>query len=252
LWGVVGLRLLVELEALGAYVYDLRYYHKVQGFVYSLLEGTPYGGLHDGRGYKFFCFSNIFPPKEVRRGDVRHFMISSPYEGLLNTFRDRLSKTEKMNVGELSFAVRDVSVLKPKVRPSCTLITATPIIVRIPKENYERYGVKPPRNYAYVYWRKMYPFNAFLKQLEDNLVKKYNDFYGSTLETSPIFEQFVFQKQVCNHVVIEGKEVRVFGSLWKFIFNYLSKEQQRILQFGLDVGFGEMNSLGFGFMNIVR
>jgi len=224
----------------------------LQGFVYSLLENTPYRDLHDCSGYKFFCFSNILPPKEITRGDVRHFLVSSPDDVLLNAFRDGLAKRERMNVGNMSFTVKGVSVLMPKVTPPCTLITATPIVVRIPKENYERYGVKPPKNYAYVYWRKMYPFNAFLKQLEDNLVKKYNDFYGSVPEPTPIFEQFMFEKQVCNHIIVEGKEVRVFGSLWKFIFNYLSKEQQRILQFGLDVGFGELNSLGFGFMNIVK
>ena len=246
------MRLLIELEALGDYVYDLRYYHKSQGFVYGLLEGTPYGGLHDGRGYKFFCFSNIFPPQDFKRGGIRHFMISSPNEELLDFFRDRLAKTERVNVGDMSFAVKGVSVLRPRMTRSCTLITATPIIVRIPRENYGRYGIKPPKDYAYLYWRKNYPFNAFVKQLEDNLVKKYNEFYGASLEPTPTFEQFIFQKQVCNHVIIGGREVRVFGSLWKFIFSYLSNEKQKILQFGLDVGFGELNSLGFGFMNIVN
>jgi len=242
----------VELEGLGDYAYDLRYYHKLQGFIYGLLEGTPYAGLHNGRGYKFFCFSNIFPPQDLRRGDIRHLMISSPDGGLLDAFRDRLDKTERMNVGDLSFAVKGVSVLRPRVARSCTLITATPIIVRIPRENYGRYGIKPPRDYAYLYWRKQYPFNAFVRQLEDNLIKKCNDFYGASVEPMPLFEQFVFQKQVCNHVIIGGKEVRVFGSLWKFTFNYLYKEQQNILQFGLDAGFGELNSLGFGFMNITK
>ncbi len=180
------MRLLVELEGLGDYAYDLRYYHKLQGFIYSLLEDTPYRGLHDGRGYKFFCFSNIFPPRDLKRGDVRHFMISSPDVRLLDAFRERLVKRERMNVGDLSFAVKGVSVLRPRVTRSCTLITATPIIVRIPRENYAQYGIEPPKDYAYLYWRKNYPFNAFIKQLEDNLIKKYNDFNSASLEPIPL------------------------------------------------------------------
>jgi len=42
------------------------------------------------------------------------------------------------------------------------------------------------------------------------------------------------------------------GSLWRFIFNYLSGEKRKIIQFGLDAGFGELNSLGFGFINLVK
>jgi CRISPR-associated endoribonuclease Cas6 len=53
-------------------------------------------------------------------------------------------------------------------------------------------------------------------------------------------------------VVFSGKGQGVFGSLWQFIFNYLSKKQQNILQLGLDAGFGERDSLGFGFVNVVR
>ncbi len=31
-----------------------------------MLDGTPYVKLHDKRGYKFFCFSNLFPPKGTK------------------------------------------------------------------------------------------------------------------------------------------------------------------------------------------
>ena len=92
-------------------------------------------------------------------------------------------------------------------------------------------------------FHKQYPFDAFTKQLEDNLFKKYNMFYGTLVETSPLSELFVFQKQVCNRVVTKRKGV---------IFNYLSREKDTIIQFGLDAGLGELNSPGFGFMNVVR
>ena len=250
------MRLLVELRALGDCAYDLMYFHKLQGFLYGLLRGSCYGGLHDRRGYKFFSFSNIFPPVDMQVGDVRRFLVASPDRGLIRVFKDQLcrisSEGSAVNIGEMSFVVEDVSVLKPRVGRSCVLATGTPVVVRVPKANYSRYGIKPPKDYPYVYWRKRYPFDAFIKQLEDNLFKKYNMFYGTTVESFPLFEQFVFQKQVCNHVVIKGREVKVFGSLWRFIFNYLSGEKRKIIQFALDTGLGELNSLGFGFTNIVK
>ena len=250
------MRVLVELRALCDCVYDLMYHHKLQGFLYRLLAGSAYGDLHDRRGYKFFCFSNIFPSVDMRKGDGRRFLVSSPDAGLIQVLveqLDRLQRTgERVNVGEMSFCVKGVSVLEPRVGRSCVLAAGTPIVVRIPRANYARYGIEPPEDYEYVYWRKQYPFDAFVKQLEDNLFKKYNTFYNTRLESFPIFEQFVFQKQVCNHVVFEGKEAKLFGSLWRFPINTLSEEKWRILQFGLDAGFVELNSLGFGFVSIVK
>jgi len=125
-------------------------------------------------------------------------------------------------------------------------------VIRIPRANYTRYGIEPPEDYEYVYWRKQYPFDAFVKQLEDNLFKKYNTFYGTQLEAFPIFEQFTFQKQVCNHLVIDGREVKVFGSIWRFTFNYLYGDKQKVVQFALDTGLGELNSIGYGFTNITK
>ena len=46
------------------------------------------------------------------------------------------------------------------------------------------------------------------------------------------------------------KNRSVIGSLWEFLFdNELNTE---ILQFGLDCGLGERDSMGFGFMNMKK
>jgi CRISPR-associated endoribonuclease Cas6 len=142
--------------------------------------------------------------------------------------------------------------LEPKVSSSCVLAAGTPIVVRIPKANYARYGIEPPQDYPYVYWRKQYPFEAFVRQVEDNLFKKYSQYHGTKLEAYPIFEQFTFQKQVCNHLVTDGKESKIFGSIWRFTFNYLYKDKQKLLQFALDAGLGELNSIGYGFANLTK
>lgn len=246
------MRLLIELESVGNCVYDLKYHHKLQGFLYGLLKDTAYQDLHNRHGYKFFSFSNIFPSYDLQAGDTRHFLISSPDSSLIAVFKEKIDSVKLVHIGEMSFELKKVIMMQPEVRSSCNLFTGTPIVIRIPKANYSEYGIKPPADYAYVYWRKQYPFNAFIKQLEDNLHKKYTAFYGSSVLAAPLFEEFVFKKQVCNHVIIKGKEVKIFGSIWRFIFNSVSKEKKRMIQFGLDAGLGELNSLGFGFVNLSK
>jgi CRISPR-associated endoribonuclease Cas6 len=244
-------RIIIELESLDACAYDLRYHSKLQGFVYNLLKGTPYEGVHNRKSYKNFCFSNIDPPFDMVAGDRRYLKIASPDEDMILTFVSSLEKLEVANIGDMSFAIKKVSIRRPKIGRNAQLVTRTPIIIRIPRRKYETYGIAA--KHKYVYWRKDLPFNAFIKQLEDNLLKKYKENNGTKIEEDkylPLFQQFVFKKQVCNHIIIKGEEFRVFGSLWEFHFSYLSKEQRELLQFGYDTGFGERNSLGFGFMEM--
>ena len=49
-----------------------------------------------------------------------------------------------------------------------------------------------------------------------------------------------------------GVEIPTIGTLWKFRFDYLDEQKRKILQLGLESGFGELNSSGFGFLNKVE
>lgn len=131
-------------------------------------------------------------------------------------------------------------------------LTATPVIIRIPERNYDRYGIQEDeRKPRYVYWRPKYSFDAFLKQLSENLIKKFNEFYGTKIENYDLFEQFMFRRATATKVVINGKEYVMVGSMWEFVWSYMDETQRRLIEFGLDAGFGERGSLGFGFVNRV-
>lgn len=250
------MRILLRLRASKDFGYDAKYFHKLQGFIYNLLKGTEYSILHDKKGYKFFCFSNIFPIGDVKSGEIRNLIISSPDNLFIKTLKEKLNelinKGEELKIGEMQFELNDVLLIKTRLKRSCKLISATPIIIRIPEKNYEKYGIpKKFRKKRYVYWRPQYNFEAFVKQLEENLIKKYNEFYKTDLEIERIFEIFKFNKgPIVNHVIIHGREQILVGSTWEFMFSYLNKKHKKILEFGVDCGFGERNSLGFGFMNI--
>lgn len=106
------MRLLLKLRALKDQTYDLKYHHKHQGFIYRLLDGTPYAKLHDKKGYKFFCFSNIFPPHAMKMGDTRQLLVSSPEVGLINSLNEKLAHVEEekisVNIGDMSFELKSV------------------------------------------------------------------------------------------------------------------------------------------------
>jgi len=62
-----------------------------------------------------------------------------------------------------------------------------------------------------------------------------------------VFETFKFKKQISTRVLMKGFEHVVIRTLWEFGFNNTNKD---LIQFALDAGLGERNSLGFGFMNL--
>jgi CRISPR-associated endoribonuclease Cas6 len=65
-----------------------------------------------------------------------------------------------------------------------------------------------------------------------------------------IFDIFKFKKQISIRVSINKFEQVIIGSIWEFIFNRINNNNKDIIQFALDSGLGEHNSLGFGFMNL--
>jgi hypothetical protein len=66
----------------------------------------------------------------------------------------------------MQFELNNVKRFNVKLKKNFKLITATPIIIRIPEKNYEKYKIPMEfRKKRYVYWRSMYSFEAFVKQL---------------------------------------------------------------------------------------
>ena len=231
------------------------YHHKLQGFIYGLLRDSGFGTLHDKEGYKFFCFSNIFPIGDMEEGEISKLLVASPNEELIASLKvslqDFSAGKRRINIGEMSFEVVNIKKLEIELKSrDLRVITATPVIIRIPERNYDSYGIpEEERKPRYVYWRPKYSFEAFLKQLSENLIKKFNEFYGTEIEDYDLFEQFMFRRATATKVVINGKEYVMVGSMWEFVWSIMDETQRRVIEFGLDAGFGERGSLGFGFVN---
>jgi len=252
------LRVLVRLRAQDTFPYELGYHHDFQGFIYGLLRGTTYESLHDKARYKFFCFSNLVPPtRTISRGSQKTWMISSPDEAFIKTLKEKLTTHESRSIrlGKMIFKVEQIELRRVALSSlpfeETVLSSGAPIVVRIPQYRWKEYGIEPKRGYRFVYWRKEHTPTAFIKQLEDNVAKKYSEYFSAEEQPSlPLFEKLKFRKQVAVPLRMRGEDSTVIGTLWDFHFGPMDETRRRILQFGLDAGFGEMNSLGFGFMNI--
>jgi CRISPR-associated endoribonuclease Cas6 len=154
--------------------------------------------LHDKKGYKPFCFSNIFPYGDMKQGDIRHFIIASPSNAIIENIASCLQKRGDMpvHIGDCAFDLDGLKIIERSLpKGSVRLSTATPILLRIPEYNYDLYAVpEEERRSRYVYWRPQISFEAFIKQLTVNLIKKYNHSNGTTIGTIPLFQEFLFKK----------------------------------------------------------
>ncbi len=244
----------------------MQYHYHLQGFIYSLLEGSTYHYVHNKEGYKFFCFSNIFPAKDLVKNDVRTLIISSPDSDFISYLDEILLHPYNLEVkvGCMRFKIDYIDKLNVKLpnRSAFTLITGTPITIRIPREKYKAYGIEPKGNYEYVYWRSDHPMDLFVSQIENNLTKKYEAYFGLASDNNAtgrneggtemphlfLFQKFKFKKQISTRVTMKDFDHVVIGTVWEFGFD--TNVNEDMIQFALDAGLGERNSLGFGFMNL--
>lgn len=229
---------------------NFQYHHKVQGFIYSLLRNTEFENLHDKKGYKFFCFSNIFKSNKSDN-KIYNLIISSPSKDFIEQVSYQLHKIIDnqipIEIGILFELVSYKKLENEKLVFPLQIITGSPIVLRIPLSLYEKYKVESAP-YKSIYWRSNHPVQLFVEALEKNLKKKYFEFTNIQIDYR-IFETFNFKKQVSTKLEIGNSLIPIIGSLWGFGF---SKKVSKELQlFALDCGLGERNSLGFGFMNTI-
>ena len=138
------MRLLIKLQCMERCTYEMQYHYHLQGFIYNLIRGRKYHYIHNKEGYKFFCFSNIFPAKDLEKNDSCTLIVSSPdcefIECLYDEIQHPCNKAE-IKVGHMKFGIDFVDKLVVKLPDNLpiTLITGTPIIVRVPNDKYKTY-----------------------------------------------------------------------------------------------------------------
>ncbi|MGC8567294.1 MAG: CRISPR-associated endoribonuclease Cas6 [Caldisphaera sp.] len=236
------------MKANGNFAYDPSINHKIQGFIYKNLEGSFFEDLHNKKGAKYFCFSNIFPPKYIKQDEEVNLIISSPIRELIKIIYAKLRDKEIVNIGDYSFVLLDkksfdIQLKEDRVR----MYNSTPIVIRLLRDKFKFEG-----KYKYLYWRKGMDMKIFVDQLVNNIIKKYERFFGVKVEVDRVFELLKLRKETTVTLQVNGKNSTIIGTYWEFETFALDEESKKLLKFAIDTGFGEMNSLGFGFINPVK
>lgn len=242
------MRCLVKLSALKDQSYTPAYHTKLQGVLYRILELAGHGDIHDQMPFKFVTFSNIFPPKDMEAGDERTFIVASPNEALINDMTDAISEMGHIEPGDQQFSVENTTTFRIDPERKGTMITGTPIVVRLPRDQCEKYGIDPGK-YDDVYWRLEHNADAFIDAIETNLAAKYQEYYDREPPERPYFVEYSPRKQVSVPLHYEDRTATMIGTTWELSYECPSREMHRLMRLAYSAGVGELNTTGFGFMN---
>jgi CRISPR-associated endoribonuclease Cas6 len=249
---------MARLRARADAAYDNAYHNKLCGRLWSALEGTQFEQRHDENRPTGFSYSNPFPPRDMQEGDERTLLVAAESEELLAHIAADLKDDRELNIGEMPFHVADVSALAPDVGEpgtSGTISTGTGVLVRIPPWRFEEYGIDVEHDEA-EFWRPEHTMEPFQNQIEANLDKKHGQFCSDYLPgpsdvDGDLFDGYELIKTFAIPVTpTTGVEETWVLSKWNLEYTVRDDDHRRHLNLALDVGIGERNSLGFGFVNI--
>lgn len=254
------MRILIELNSIRDQSIEIMQYHKLQGFIYSnLINQSQFKGIHDLKTYKYYCYSNIFPPSPAKVGERRFLIFSTPNQDLIDSvydnIRELIANRTITNIGNQSYLITCAKMLKTIPNGNkCYVKTSTPITVRLSEKGYSKYHI--PINLQkkkFIYWRSSLSSSILLKLLEENIKKKYESFYEAKLSSDlSIIDEFELLKELVIHLPVAESTIKIPSSFWNFGFDTSNKEKQSIFTFILDCGLGERNSYGFGFINMIH
>jgi len=230
------MRILLKFKAEDSIKYDYINKHTLQGLIYSLLNNTPFENYHNMKGFKYFCFSNIFPVSNLKKGESKSIIISSPKQGFITTLSKELKNKDYFYLGKYKMEIEQIKVFQPKFNRR--FITSTPIVLFENNVNNHYYSLKNSNDFSF-----------FLERVKDNALKKYNSYYGENYHfDGNIFDRFEYNREVAIRVKKEDKMFIIIGTLWKNLEKF-NMDNKKFYKFIMDCGLGEKNSLGFGMVN---
>ncbi|GAA0126571.1 hypothetical protein UT300019_24740 [Clostridium sp. CTA-19] len=197
----------------------------------SLCKDDELLALHNENKYKYYTFSlpyKLEKDKVYKAGNIYSVKIRTIDEKVLKNF-----KTELINIytSFIKALTIDVKVIPKKY--ISTIYSLTPVVIKTDKG----------------YWRgkSNLSLNEYEKRVKENLIKKYNQFFGEKInEDFPLYDFIRFDNR--KPIGIKYKNIIILGD--KVTLNIANDEvSQKIAYLALGAGLGEMGSRGMGFVN---
>jgi len=201
---------------------------------YTMLSNSLLQSLHLDKNIKFYVFNTfnkIEKDKIYKKGKIYNFEIRSPNQELLKL----LSKYIKSNVNNHKLLVVESNLKRVNIDKIESFTTLTPTIITVDS----------------MFWtiKDNGDINILIKQLHNNLERKYNKFYNTNLNAK---ENFIETIQLLNSFTIpikitkNKKDILLLGNKFK-IKPKQDETSQKLAFMALSCGLGEKNSFGGGF-----
>ncbi len=196
----------------------------------SFLKNKELSDFHEENAFKNYVHNSFYPvekSKIYQKGNIYTIIIRTVDERLADHF-------EKYLANEYTRYLKALTVEK-------NIIPDKGIIEKI-------YSITPAvAKFEEGYWRKSESIGNYEKRLEENLVKKYNDYFNKKIEEN--FELFTFLKfDNMKPIASEFKNIQLLGDKLT-LYVAENKMAQKLAYFALGVGILELNSRGFGYVN---
>lgn len=217
---------------------------------YSLCQKEPYKQKHNKNLFNDYCFGGFLPiqkDKIYRKGNTYYFTFRTIDEN----FAKELKELLRININNPFIQILQVDIKEIKQFFISEIYSATPVVVSLKKENEKSHQL---------FWslEKSGNIIELQNQLQENLVKKYEEFFGEKLNPTQNFIQLL---EIKNHKPQSiyftttkneiRKKVRLLGNKFRIIPNE-DEISQKLAFLSLGVGIGEKISYGAGFCVVKR
>jgi len=213
---------------------------------YSICQKKEYLQKHNKNIFNNYCFGSFMPiqkDKLYKKGNTYNFTIRTIDE----KFALALVNLLKENINNSFLQIVQIEINNVKESFINELYSVTPVIMSLKKENTSTHQL---------FWTldKSGDIIELQNQLQDNLLKKYEEFFGEKLEVNQNFIQLLEIKnekpQSIYFTTTKNeiqKRVRLFGNKFRIVPNE-DEISQKLAFLALGVGLGEKNSYGGGFL----
>lgn len=244
------MRAMIEMTARRNYTYDNTYNRALQSQIHNRLDGTEYAELYEDDDMRLLSYSPPIPPRNADKGDTRRLIIAGEDDELVTTIVTKLCQAPEVNLHEMSFHVERAFSIDVPLGDRRALTTGSPIIIRFGKDTAKEHDIET--QYDKTYWRPEHGTNLFFDHLNGNIQHKYRMAYSEEPPPPPYFTGYSFDRKVVKPLPFGTETVTFIASEWNFEYEIESGDHRKLLNLALTAGLGELNGLGFGFMNRVE
>ncbi|MFA7083709.1 MAG: CRISPR-associated endoribonuclease Cas6 [Arcobacteraceae bacterium] len=213
---------------------------------YSICQKEEYKQNHNKNIFNSYCFGSFLPiekEKVYKKGNTYNFSLRTIDE----KFAKELTTLLRTNINNPFLQILQVEIKEIKPFFINELYSATPVVISLKKENEEKHQL---------FWSldKSGDIIELQTQLQENLLKKYELFFGEKLKVNQNFIQLLEVKNQKPQSIYftttkneMQKRVRLFGNKFRIVPNE-DETSQKLAFLSLGVGLGEKASYGGGFM----